>query len=254
MIGIRIKTFIYVIVLTILFSFMPNLNTLAVNFKSSIKIAIDPGHGGYDPGVVFMGVVEKKVTLDISKKLEHSLKQLGYTTATMTRTTDTDLYNLSKIGNTLEKRDLNARAKIINHINANLFVSIHVNSDFYNKKCTGSIVYYYPNSLKSKIIAESIQKSIDNITINNQKRQQHKPRPANFYILRNTRIPGVLIETAFISNKGERKLIKTEKFKNKIALAIAIGIKNSGMYKVINTEKYHKSSNIRKSTKKPSRT
>jgi N-acetylmuramoyl-L-alanine amidase len=243
------KTFYSVNLSIILILLMVNINTTIVNAKPLIKIAVDPGHGGYDPGVVLNGIIEKNVSLDISKRLEHHLGQFGYNVI-MTRKTDTALYKLSKKGTSFKTRDLKARVNIINNSGTKLFASIHVNSDVYSKKSTGSIVYYYSKSSKSKALADSIQNSLNNITINNQKRQQHKSRPANFYILRKTRAPGVLIETAFISNKGERKLLKNENFKNKIALAIAKGIKNSKMHKDIIIQQMDLYKNIKKSIRK----
>jgi N-acetylmuramoyl-L-alanine amidase len=229
---------------------MFNINTSIANAKSLVKIGIDPGHGGYDPGVVLKGIIEKKLTLDISKRLEHYLGHFGYN-VTMTRKTDIALYQLSKKGTSFKTRDLKARANIINNSGVKLFASIHVNSDVYSKNSTGSIVYYYSKSSKSKALADSIQNSLNNITINNRKRQQHKSRPADFYILKKTSAPGVLVETAFISNKGERKLLKSENFKNKIALAIANGIKNSKMQQDIIIKRTDLNKTIKKSIRKP---
>ena len=219
------KTFYYINLLILLILLILNINTSIVNAKSLIKIVVDPGHGGFDPGVVYNGVIEKNVSLDISNRLEHYLGESIYNII-ITRKNDNSLYKLSKKGNTFERRDLNARVNIINNSSAILFTSIHVNSYIFNTHCTGSIVYYYSKSIKSKALAYSIQNSLNNIVINNQKRKHNKPIPANFYILRKTKMSGVLIETAFITNKSERKLLKSKKFKNTIALAITNGIKN----------------------------
>jgi N-acetylmuramoyl-L-alanine amidase len=227
------KFFYFVNLSILLFLFMINFNTSLAYAKASTKIVVDPGHGGYDPGVVLSGIIEKKVSLDISKRLECYLEQSG-NNVVMTRKTDTALYKLSKKGSSLKTRDLNSRVNIINSSGAKLFVSIHVDSVISCKKCTGSIVFYDSRSSKSKALAECIQNSLNKVVMNNQKRQQHSARPANFYILRRTGIPGVLIETAFITNKGERTLLKNENFKNKLALAIANGIKNFKIYNAIN--------------------
>lgn len=233
----------------ILLILLINIFSYAANAKSTIKIAIDPGHGGYDPGVVYKGIIEKNTTLDISKRLKNCLIKSG-NRVIMTRKSDKALWKLSNVGNTYKRRDLNARAKIINNSGAKLFASIHVNSYIYHKKSNGSIVYYYPSSDKSKKLAESIQNSINNITIKGYKRHNNKATPANFYILKKTKIPGVLIETAFVSNSNERKLLKSNKFKNKLVQAIAIGIKNSDTYKGQNIKaNNHKKNN--RSTKMP---
>lgn len=228
-----IKTLMPIISVLIIVS----LHCMVVYARQSLKIAIDPGHGGYEPGVVYKGVIEKKISLDISKKVENFLGQVG-SNVVMTRKVDTALFEFSRKKDTLKRRDLDARVKIINHSNAEFFASIHVNSQINNKNCTGSIVYYYEKSLKSKELAESIQDSLNRMTINNHKRQQHKPQPADFYILKKTKMPGVLIETAFITNNNERYLLKKEKFQNELAYAISEGIKNSELYKgsIINSK------------------
>jgi N-acetylmuramoyl-L-alanine amidase len=228
--------FLYFVNLSVLLLFLINLNISTAYAKSFGKIVVDPGHGGYDPGVVLSGIIEKKVSLDISMRLVHYLGQSG-NKVIMTRNIDTALYKLSNKGSSLKTRDLNARVNIINNSSAKLFISIHVDSVISYKKCTGSIVYYDSRSSKSKALAESIQSSLNKVIMNNQKRHLHTARPANFYILRRTGIPGVLIETAFITNRSERTLLKNEVFKNKLALAIANGIKNSKIYNSINAKK-----------------
>lgn len=214
----------FILMLAVVFMLTLNLNTLSTKALTKSEIAVDPGHGGYDPGVVYKGIVEKIVSLDVSKKLRNYLDQFGYKVV-MTRQSDKALNKLSRYGSTMKRRDLNARVRMINNDYVKLFVSIHVNSSIYNKSCTGSIVYYDSNSKKSKLIAESIQKSLNNLGYFSKKRLKQEPRPADFFILRKTKMPGVLVETAFVSNKHERKLLESQGFKNKLAYSIALGIK-----------------------------
>jgi N-acetylmuramoyl-L-alanine amidase len=196
------------------------------NQKKSIKIVIDAGHGGIDPGAKKGNVVEKEVTLDISKMLRSYLEEKNYDTI-MTRTKDVSLYKQSSRGGTIQLRDLNARVKLINNSSAKIFVSIHVNSLPENPSQSGSIVFYNSRSTKSKALALSIQKSLNNMTVNGRQRHRNGIQKANFYVLKNANIPGVLVETAFVTNKTERNLLSEKSFRDKVARAILAGIENS---------------------------
>ncbi|MCX8129879.1 MAG: N-acetylmuramoyl-L-alanine amidase [Clostridia bacterium] len=205
-------------------------NTSSQQSKSGIKIVIDAGHGGRDPGTSKGSVVEKEVNLDISKMLESYLENKNYD-ALMTRSRDISLYKLSSLRGPIEKRELDARVNIIGKSKARLFVSVHVNSLPKNPAMKGSIVFYNSKSSKSKALALSIQKELNNLKVNGKQRPRNSIRTANFYILKNSSIPGVLVETAFITNKEERKLLTQKSFREKIAKAIMNGIENSGLAK-----------------------
>lgn len=232
----RAIVFKNILLVTVLLAFI--LSTLIVPaYKASAKsvenIAIDPGHGGIDLGAVLDGVEEKEVALDISKRLKTYLGQKGYNVI-LTRDGDVSLDKLSKVGNNRVKRDLNARINIIDNSGSKLFVSVHVNSDLSYTKANGSIVYYNNKFPESKTLAYNIQKELNNIKVNNKRRTLHDPQTAQFYMLKNSKIPGILIETAFISNKQERELMKTEEFRDSIAKAIAHGIENMNTVTVAN--------------------
>lgn len=192
-----------------------------------VKIVVDAGHGGVDKGASRGNVVESEVNLSVSKKLQARLTEYCYDVA-MTRSTDTALDGLSNRGKTRQERDLNARTDIINRSGARFFVSIHADSNPYSPSDTGSIVYYNDKYPESKALAESIQKALNDIRVKNVKRKVRSCREANFYILCNSSIPGVLIETAFITNAGERKLLATDSFRELLAGAILTGIENTG--------------------------
>jgi len=187
------------------------------------KIVIDPGHGGVDPGTQKNGVVEKEVNLDISKKLQALMNSGNYDTV-LTRKNDVSLDSLSNNGDTRERRDLSARVNIISENKPELFVSIHVNSNPWNPDLSGSIVYYNDKIPKSKALAVSIQNALNNIPGYAGIRAKNSIRTENFYILRNSSIPGILVETAFITNKQENKLLKQKDFREKISKAIMEGI------------------------------
>ena len=96
---------------------------------------------------------------------------------------------------------MNARANIINESGAVLFVSIHADSLPDSPSTSGSVVYYNDKYPKSGELAKNIQKALNSVTA----RQSHDCQKADYYILRNSNVPGVLIETAyslFIFYKG----------------------------------------------------
>lgn len=230
----KICTILTVVSIVTAFSY-----TAAYAAESPMGVIIDPGHGGIDEGAVVIGVKEKNITLDISKNLKDYLKQKGYKVS-MTRESDISLYKLSRAGNTIQQRDLNTRVQMINDSKAGFFISIHVNSASRYPHESGSIVYY-GSMPQSRELAYYIQKSLNNIVLNNQKRKAHNIEVSKFYIQRNTKIPGVLVETGFISNNQERNLLTKASFKNTIAKAIADAVEKyntTSHGKTPNTNKY----------------
>lgn len=186
-------------------------------------IVIDPGHGGIDGGTNKDGILEKEINLDIGKRLCFYLEQKGYKVI-MTRTDDNSLDALDNSSKSRHQRDLNARVKIINNSNAQLFVSIHVNCNLKKPSTEGAIVFYNNKYNQSKTLAYSIQRSLNSIEISNRKRTVHNPTQAKYFVLGNADIPGVIVETAFISNKIERLEMTKESFRENTAKAVVSGI------------------------------
>lgn len=199
--------------------------TSADNFKDpkSGIIVIDPGHGGIDGGTNKNGVLEKDINLDIAKKLRNLLQQKGYAII-MTREDDIALDKLDNSSKSRHQRDLNARVGIINKSNAQLFLSIHVDCNLKKPSTNGSIVFYNNRFSESKSLAYSIQKELNIIKLNEKNRSVHDPTEAKFFILGSTNMPGVLVETAFISNQEERLEIIKDAYREEIAQAIERGV------------------------------
>lgn len=193
-----------------------------------VKIVVDPGHGGIDTGTSKGNIVESEVTLSISKKIKTYLDAEGYNVI-LTRSKDTALDSLSVSGENRQEKDLNARTNMINKSGAELFVSVHVDSLPGSPSTTGSTVYYNDKYTKSRELAQNIQKALNNVTVSNLKRQTRNSQAADYYVLCNSNVPGVLVETAFITNIKELQLLATDDFRNKIAKAISTGIKNTKM-------------------------
>lgn len=180
-------------------------------------IVIDPGHGGSDPGAVGPdNIQEKTITLAVALKVKELLEQAG-ATVVMTRTDDRDVY----APNDSAEDELGARAAVGNKNKADVFVDIHANY-FANPQVRGTGTYYYPKSAYDKLLAQSIQNSVVNAgNLNDRGIFQ-----ANFYVLKHTLMPAMLIELGFISNPEEERLLDTPQFQQKLAQGIVNGLSN----------------------------
>ncbi len=186
-------------------------------------IVIDPGHGGIDGGTSKGSVLEKDVNLAISMKLKKALEEKGYRVM-MTREKDISLEKLFESSAKRHIRDLNARVKIINESMGGLFLSIHANFDTSSTSTNGSIVFYGDRYSESKLLAGYIQDTLNNLKIGEKSRNTSRPRNVEYFVLKNSRIPGVLIETGFISNAAERAALTDEEFQQGIADVVVQGV------------------------------
>ena len=193
----------------IVFSFKRVNNTK----PSDLVIVIDPGHGGKDNGASSKsGVREKDLNLIMGLKLETALKQLGYNIV-MTRTTDV-YYGLYE------------RPAFANSINADMFISMHANSTT-NPAVNGIEVLYCPatpENIKSvdqyplaKLVMEEVLKATGG-----KERRIHK-RP-DLVVLNRTNMPAILVETGFMSNVDELRLIMDETYQNNFIKGIVNGV------------------------------
>lgn len=169
---------------------------------------LDAGHGGKDSGAVGNGLYEKNITLALALRVRDILlDNYNGVAVKMTRTTDV-FYELSE------------RAKMANNANADFFFSIHVNAgggtgyeDFiYNKPQAASIA-------NQKTIHAKVVPVLTKYNIRNRGMKQ-----ANFAVVRETKMPAMLVETLFIDNANDAALLKNVSFLEDIAQAYANGI------------------------------
>lgn len=180
------------------------------------RIVLDAGHGGSDSGAHgSSGLLEKNATLAITKNVESILRASG-AIVTMTRTTDVDVYGPFAS----DRNELQARVDVGNANPQNeIFVSIHCDA-FTSPSAHGTSTFYYAQSFRGKLLAESIHEAITAAT----DLSSRGAKTARFYVLRNSSMPATLIETAFISNPREEALLGDADFQHKIAEAICKGI------------------------------
>ncbi|GAB6085693.1 N-acetylmuramoyl-L-alanine amidase CwlD [Alkaliphilus crotonatoxidans] len=196
------------------------------NNTSTGAVVIDPGHGGIDGGSSHGDLLEKDINLEVALKLEAILKEINVETV-MTRDEDISLESKSELRASRYKRDLHARKEIIDNDGA-LFVSIHVNAHK-NSNSRGIYIFHYPNATASRQLAEAIQVSIEEQVVNQYlKTDQIKVQisGADYYVLRESKIPGVIVEIGFITNSLDRELIQSEEYQYQMARAMAQGIIN----------------------------
>lgn len=179
-------------------------------------IVIDPGHGGIDGGTNLGDILEKDINLSISLKLRDLLSKKG-ATVIMTREIDNSLDD-HIIGNgSRHREDLAERVKIIDESNADIFISLHVNH-IKNEKKQGPIVFYDTNKEEQRYLAEHMQEYLNDILTYKKIgiTVKHVATAADYYILRNSIISGIIVEMGFISNVTDRKLLLEEDHQNEI--------------------------------------
>lgn len=202
---------------TILSNRVDNKISVSLSRDSNIKpsdriIVIDPGHGGKDPGAVQNGVNEKDVNLAVSHKINEGLKNKGYTTI-MTREDDVFI-------------ELKERANIANRNMADLFISIHSNSNP-NANVSGIQVLYHSkdktNVKKEETynLANIIMEEIVKGTGAENKGLLAREKTV---VIRDTNMPSVLIELGFLTNPNEAQLLNDEVYQELLAESIIRGI------------------------------
>src|SRR5690606_29502438 len=171
-----------------------------------VKIFIDPGHGGNDPGAVANGLKEKDLTLKIAKYMrDYLLANFSGVSVRMSRETDKTV-------------SLSARTNDANKWGADAFISIHINAG----GGTGFESYVYPGVGKAtkdlqNAIHGEVMKAFSGFRDRGKKQ-------ANFHVLRETKMSAVLTENGFIDTKKDADFLKSEANLRKIGEAHAIGV------------------------------
>jgi N-acetylmuramoyl-L-alanine amidase len=192
------KAFLQFLILTAVCIFAAT--TQAANFRT---VVIDAGHGGHDNGGQWGRVYEKHLALDTAYRLESKLKSLGYQTV-MTRRSD---YFIS----------LPQRVSTANRYRNAIFVSIHYNYTW-KQHVSGLETFYH--GTESQSLAQFVQRGIVSRTRTVDRRAKY----ARFYVIRNCKLPSILVEGGFVSNQAERNRMKSAWFRESIAQGIVDGI------------------------------
>lgn len=191
-------------------------------------VIVDAGHGGEDPGKEsqYSGLLEKNLNLSIAIKVKALLEKDNYKVI-LTRSEDILEYPPEAKGPTAKRKaDLTRRKKIMDESGADIVVSIHMNS-IPQTQYSGAQTFYPHNSPESQKLAQILQKSMRETVDPNNKREalvRGKPDELPIMIFRNLKVPTAVVECGFLSNPDEEKLLGTEEYQGKIALAIKNGV------------------------------
>ena len=175
----------------------------------TIKLFIDPGHGGNDPGAVGNGLKEKDLTLAIAKRVKDYLDK-HYTghSVMLSRSGDTTL-------------SLSERTRKANTWGADYFLSIHINSN----EGTGFESYIYNGTYSSKAKTNSLRNTIHQEIISRLPGVRDRGKKEdNFKVLRETYMPAMLTECLFIDTKEDAAKLSQPAFIDKLAVGHAEGL------------------------------
>lgn len=172
-------------------------------------IVLDPGHGGQDEGCMREDVLEKEINLEIARHTADKLRELGFDVV-LTREDDNS-------NPTLEER-----VAIAEETEADIYVSIHQNASEEKKSSARGIETWYCGSGEgSRRLAQLVHREVLDET---EAKERNLQETDELYVIREASMPACLIETGFLSNKEERKLLCDSGYQDKIAAGIAKGI------------------------------
>ncbi len=182
----------------------------------SARIVIDVGHGGVDGGTTYGTILEKDINLAVGLKL-HSELQSRRVPTSINRTKDYALSddNPGKNGGR-HRRDLAQRVEIANKLKPAFMLSLHVNWTN-NPARSGPLVIYRRNQQSGKRLALRMQQELNRLYGTDTEPVASK----SYYVLTHSRVPTVIVEMGFLSNKKDRQLLLSPQFQQKLADSIA---------------------------------
>lgn len=172
-----------------------------------VLVVVDPGHGGPDRGETGpTGSCEADLCWDVATRLARRLAESG-AAVRFTRTEPAGL-------------DITQRAQRANDLEADLFISLHLNSHT-GEMAEGASTYYFPRSRGGELIADRIQHRLIELGL-----ADCRSHPRSYPILKETRMPAVLVEPAFITNTSDAKRLEDAEFRSSLADAIASAVRD----------------------------
>jgi N-acetylmuramoyl-L-alanine amidase len=167
-------------------------------------VAIDAGHGGRDTGAIGpTGLLEKDVVLDIAQRVRELLVKAGIRVV-MTRETDVFV-------------ELADRPRVARQQGATAFVSIHANAST-RPTANGSETYYF--TPQSQVLAQMVQEELARVP----NLANRGVKTASFLVLRESDVPAVLVEVAYVSNLDEEARLRQNAVRQRLAEAVTRGV------------------------------
>ncbi len=181
-------------------------NALPTLPNGRFTVVLDPGHGGRDPGAVGIGgLQEKQVVNDITPQVAAILREQGVNVV-LTRESDYEL-------------DLAPRVQIAERANATIFVSIHANAISMSRPDVNGIETFY-SSAAGQRLANTVHTSV----LAEMGMRDRRVRSARFYVIRNTSMPAILVETGFVTGAEDAPNLANPAWRERMSVAIARGI------------------------------
>lgn len=182
-------------------------------------VVIDAGHGGVDKGVVGpAGTKESDFNLAMSLELAQFMNEAGFKVV-MTRIDENGLYGDSL--DNFKKRDMAARKKIIEENDPDMVISIHANK-FPGDSRRGAQVFFDAMSESGKELAFDIQNGLNDLNGEFVGRA-YDALSGDYYMLKCSRSPSVIVECGFLSNAEDEKLLNDAGYRRKLAFAVYSG-------------------------------
>lgn len=180
-----------------------------------MRVAIDPGHGGHDPGATYRGWLEKDICLQLCWRLYNLLRSHGYG---VLATRQEDIFV-----------PIWARAKIANEAKADVFISLHCNADPDDDapgkpEARGQEIWIYQGSLRSRVLADFLGGSLRAYFVDEPWRGVKET--VHLGVLRETQMPAALVEIGFIDASDSARRLTDPKCQAEIAQALLIGLDN----------------------------
>jgi N-acetylmuramoyl-L-alanine amidase len=157
-----------------------------------MKIGIDAGHGGDDPGATSSGYQEKDLTLEIASMMDCFFRRYDDIEVISTRLRDKTL-------------SLEDRVNKVNDAECDVFISCHINAAE-AQEARGFEVFHFPSSQEGKRLANTVDRQVDPI-LKDKSIPNRGVKDSRFYVLRNTAMPAILIEFGFITNESDRQYL-----------------------------------------------
>ncbi len=188
--------------------------------EADLCVVLDPGHGGADPGKVGQGeILEKDLNLQITHRVKAYLEQNDIRVV-MTRSED-EMLGSAGVGESKKLEDMRNRVALIEENKPEIVVSIHQNS-YPSPEVRGAQVFYHEGSAQGSRLAGLLQESLVQLVDPDNKRKTKAD--SSYYLLKNISVPVVIVECGFLSNQGEAAKLTDEKYQDRLAWAIHMGI------------------------------
>lgn len=184
----------------------PRERTATSRTLAGLRVLIDPGHGGKDPGALGDPLNEKAVNLLVARRLKRELQARG-ARVSMTRQDDRFI-------------ELDARARMAERMRVDYFVSIHADAAPNNSQARGPTIFIARGASRtSRNVATAIDRELRSAGF-----PSRGVRERGFRVLVGHSRPAALVECGFLTNRAEAKLLSTPRYQAEISVAIARGI------------------------------